>query len=79
LGRDVVAEIGDGENFAYSTFAPPVVADSSGGINDDTKMPSDPMPSNWLTRTDSLTGRGGKSRASARFSGYRLAWTWIYR
>ncbi|NMN97377.1 VOC family protein [Antrihabitans stalactiti] len=43
------AEIGDGENFVYSTFTLPGGADSVGGIDDETKMPGDPMPAYWLT------------------------------
>lgn len=41
-------EIGDGENFAYSTFALTAGGDGVGGINDDTKMPGE-APAHWLT------------------------------
>ncbi|AWK76772.1 glyoxalase (plasmid) [Rhodococcus oxybenzonivorans] len=40
-------EIGDGENFSYSTFALPG-GKGIGGINDDTKMPGE-NPPHWLT------------------------------
>lgn len=41
-------EIGDGTTFIYSTFTPPAVEDSVGGMNDDTVMPGE-MPAYWLT------------------------------
>ncbi|WP_330228955.1 VOC family protein [Nocardia sp. NBC_00508] len=40
-------EIGDGQNFIYSTFSRTQDGDGIGGINDSTKMPGD-NPSYWL-------------------------------
>ncbi|MEW1741075.1 VOC family protein [Nocardia beijingensis] len=40
-------EIGDGENFVYSTFSLAPDGDAVGGVNDSTKMPGD-NPSYWL-------------------------------
>ncbi|MGX7729192.1 VOC family protein [Rhodococcus sp. 2H158] len=61
-------EIGDGENFVYSTFALPTGGEPVGGINDSTKMPGE-TPSYWLTwfqvaDTDAALARAGELGAS---------------
>jgi uncharacterized protein len=43
------ADIGDGTTMRYAMFTAPGGQDSAGGMNDDTLMPGDPMPSYWLT------------------------------
>ncbi|WP_026412163.1 VOC family protein [Actinomadura oligospora] len=42
-------DVGDGTTMRYATFTPPGGGESVGGMNDDTLMPGDPMPSHWLT------------------------------
>lgn len=42
-------DVGDGTTMRYATFTPPGASDSVGGMNDDTLMPGDPMPTYWLT------------------------------
>lgn len=63
------AEIGDGENFVYSTFALSADSDPVGGINDSTKMPGD-NPPYWLAwfqvaDTDAALARGAELGATA--------------
>ncbi|RDI66660.1 hypothetical protein DFR76_104410 [Nocardia pseudobrasiliensis] len=41
--------VGDGATMRYSMFTPPGAEQAAGGINDDTLMPGEPMPSYWLT------------------------------
>jgi predicted enzyme related to lactoylglutathione lyase len=41
-------DVGDGKTMRYAMFTPPGGTDSVGGMNDDTLMPGDPMPSYWL-------------------------------
>lgn len=57
-------EIGDGENFVYSTFALPGAHQPSGGLMDTTPLPGD-MPPNWLTwfqvgNTDTTLARAAR-------------------
>ncbi|RMI44751.1 VOC family protein [Actinomadura harenae] len=42
-------DIGDGKTMRYALFTPPGGTDGVGGMNDDTLMPGEPMPSYWLT------------------------------
>ncbi|MEV2224474.1 VOC family protein [Nocardia vinacea] len=42
-------DVGDGENMIYAMFTPRGGEQPAGGMNDDTVMPGDPMPSYWLT------------------------------
>ncbi|WP_019932784.1 VOC family protein [Nocardia sp. BMG111209] len=42
-------DIGDGQSMRYAMFTAPGAQDAAGGMNDDTLMPGDPMPSYWLT------------------------------
>ncbi|MFI5780558.1 VOC family protein [Nocardia sp. NPDC051570] len=41
--------VGDGTSMRYAMFTPPDAERAVGGINDDTLMPGEPMPSYWLT------------------------------
>ncbi len=43
------ADVGDDANMRYTMFIPPGGTEGVGGINDDTRMPGEPMPSYWLT------------------------------
>ncbi|MCM6775161.1 VOC family protein [Nocardia sp. CDC159] len=41
--------IGDGATMRYAMFTPPGAEQPAGGMNDDTLMPGEPMPSYWMT------------------------------
>ncbi|WP_024804411.1 VOC family protein [Nocardia sp. BMG51109] len=42
-------DVGDGESMIYSMFSTRGGEQPAGGMNDDTVMPGEPMPSYWLT------------------------------
>ncbi|MBH0780437.1 VOC family protein [Nocardia bovistercoris] len=57
-------DMGDGESMIYATFTPRGGSEPAGGMNDDTLMPADPMPSYWLTWFQFDDVDAGLSRAS---------------
>ncbi|MBF6172662.1 VOC family protein [Nocardia blacklockiae] len=42
-------DLGDGTTMRYAMFTPPGATEAAGGMNDDTVLPGEPMPSYWLS------------------------------
>jgi predicted enzyme related to lactoylglutathione lyase len=57
-------DLGDGKTMIYSMFTPRGSDQPTGGMNDDSVMPGEPMPSYWLTWFQFDNADAGVERAS---------------
>ncbi|ATL70705.1 VOC family protein [Nocardia terpenica] len=58
------ADVGDGKTMSYAMFTPRGGEQPAGGMNDDTLMPVEPVPSHWLTWFQFDDVDAGVARAS---------------